>query len=145
MPREPVWRNTCHGPRTSLPQCDFHSTNHVQQNISQHQPLYESLLLIRVAEHTDFTRDDKTADNLKTIDQTTCISVSICKQAPFKQGGVSRLRDLLGVLRVVNCVQMPQEPWLKGIPGSQLGHLWVPDFWPASMGPRRKRGHSGSL
>ena len=34
MPREPVLRNTCQGPRTSLPQRAFHSTNHVQQNIS---------------------------------------------------------------------------------------------------------------
>ncbi len=41
MPREPVLRNTCHGPRTSrsalstpLPHRAFHSTDHVQQNIS---------------------------------------------------------------------------------------------------------------
>jgi len=41
MPREPVLRNTCHGPRTSrsalstpLPQRAFQSTDHVQQNIS---------------------------------------------------------------------------------------------------------------
>ena len=33
MPREPVLRNTCHGPRTSLPQRVFHPTDHVQQDI----------------------------------------------------------------------------------------------------------------
>jgi len=33
MPREPALRNTCHGPRTSLPQRAFHPTNHVQQDI----------------------------------------------------------------------------------------------------------------
>jgi hypothetical protein len=33
MPREPALRNTCHGPRTSLPQRTFHPTNHVQQDI----------------------------------------------------------------------------------------------------------------
>jgi hypothetical protein len=33
MPREPVLRNTCHGPRTSLPLCAFHPTDHVQQDI----------------------------------------------------------------------------------------------------------------
>jgi hypothetical protein len=33
MPREPALRNTCHGPRTSLPQRDFHSTDHVHQDI----------------------------------------------------------------------------------------------------------------
>jgi len=38
MPREPVLRNTCHGPRTSLPQRVCHSTNHVQQNISPNRP-----------------------------------------------------------------------------------------------------------
>jgi len=32
MPREPVLRNTCHGPRTSLPQRSFHSTDRIQQN-----------------------------------------------------------------------------------------------------------------
>jgi hypothetical protein len=30
MPREPAMRNTCHGPRTSLPQRTFHPTDHVQ-------------------------------------------------------------------------------------------------------------------
>ena len=30
MPREPALRNTCHGPRTSLPQHAFHPTDHVQ-------------------------------------------------------------------------------------------------------------------
>ena len=34
MPREPALRNTCHGPRTSLPQRAFHPTDHVQQDIS---------------------------------------------------------------------------------------------------------------
>jgi hypothetical protein len=34
MPREPALRNTCHGPRTSLPQCAFHPTDHVQQDVS---------------------------------------------------------------------------------------------------------------
>jgi hypothetical protein len=29
-----VLRNTCHGPRTSLQQLSFHSTDRVQQNIS---------------------------------------------------------------------------------------------------------------
>jgi hypothetical protein len=33
MPREPVLRNTCRCPRTSLPQRAFHPTNHVQQDI----------------------------------------------------------------------------------------------------------------
>ena len=32
MPREPTLRNTCLGPRTSLPQCAFHPTDHVQQD-----------------------------------------------------------------------------------------------------------------
>jgi hypothetical protein len=32
----------------------------------------------------------------------------------------------------------------KVIPGSPLGHLWVPDFWLTSVGPRRKQGHGGS-
>jgi hypothetical protein len=34
MPREPALRITCHGPRTSLPYRVFHSTDHVQKNIS---------------------------------------------------------------------------------------------------------------
>ena len=43
MPREPALRNTCHGPRTSLPQRAFHPTDHVQQDIcppdNPHSPL----------------------------------------------------------------------------------------------------------
>jgi hypothetical protein len=27
---------------------------------------------------------------------------------------------------------------------SPLGHWWVPDFWRASVGPRRKLGYGGS-
>ena len=33
MPLEPVLRNTCHGPRTSLPQRALHPTDHVQHDI----------------------------------------------------------------------------------------------------------------
>jgi hypothetical protein len=29
-------------------------------------------------------------------------------------------------------------------PGSPLGHWWVPDFWRAPVGPRRKLGNGGS-
>jgi hypothetical protein len=29
-------------------------------------------------------------------------------------------------------------------PGSPLGHWWFPDFWRASVGPRRKLGYGGS-
>ena len=29
-------------------------------------------------------------------------------------------------------------------PGSPLGQPWVPDFWRASVGPRRKLGNGGS-
>jgi len=32
----------------------------------------------------------------------------------------------------------------KVISGSPLGNWWVPDFWPASVGPRRKLGYGGS-
>jgi len=33
MTREPALRNTCHGPRTSLPERAFHPTDHVHQDI----------------------------------------------------------------------------------------------------------------
>ena len=32
----------------------------------------------------------------------------------------------------------------KVISGSPLGNWWVPNFWPASVGPRRKLGYCGS-
>jgi hypothetical protein len=34
--------------------------------------------------------------------------------------------------------------WSKVNPGSPLGQPWVPDFWRASVGPRRKLGNGGS-
>ena len=44
MPREPAFRNTCHCPRTSLPQHAFHPTDHVQQDI---HPTDKPLQLVR--------------------------------------------------------------------------------------------------
>ena len=38
--------------------------------------------------------------------------------------------------------QWPRLPW-RGR-RSTLGHWWVPDFWRASVGPRRKLGYGGS-
>jgi hypothetical protein len=32
-PKEPALKNTCRGPRTSLPQLAFHPTDHVRQEI----------------------------------------------------------------------------------------------------------------
>ncbi len=34
--------------------------------------------------------------------------------------------------------------WSKANPGSPLGQPRVPDFWRATMGPRRKLGYGGS-
>ena len=34
--------------------------------------------------------------------------------------------------------------WSKVNPGSPLGQPWVPDFWGATVGPRRKLDYSGS-
>jgi len=34
--------------------------------------------------------------------------------------------------------------WSKVNPGSPLGQPWVPDFWGATVGPRRKLDYGGS-
>ena len=63
MTREPVLRNTCHGPRTSLPQRACHSTDHVQQNISPNRPTRHSLRRDRVGRGTTTSRTTTRASN----------------------------------------------------------------------------------
>ena len=77
--------------------------------------MYESLSRIGVAAHAAFARDDKTADDLKTLDHATRIMVALRNQAPFKKGGASRLRDLLSVKKVVNSLEMPQREWAEDL------------------------------
>ena len=38
----------------------------------------------------------------------------------------------------------PTTTWSKVNPGSPLGQPWVPDFWGATVGPRRKLDYGGS-
>jgi hypothetical protein len=69
----------------------------------------------------------------------TLEKVSYCHSRTLDQKGSTRgglVRGRAGGYR--------REARSKVIPGSPLGHLWVPDFWSTSVGPRRKKGHGGS-
>lgn len=72
MPREPVLRNTCHGPRTSLPQRAFHSTDHVQQNISPNQPTRHRLRGERGGRGTTTSRTTTRAANERSPLKSAC-------------------------------------------------------------------------
>ena len=58
-----VLRNTCQGPRTSLPQRAFHSTDHVQQSISPNQPTRHRLRGERDGRGTTTSRTTTRAAN----------------------------------------------------------------------------------
>ena len=72
MPREPVLRNTCHGPRTSLPQRAFHSTDHVQQNISPNRPTRHRLRGERGGRGTTTSRTTTRASNELSPPKSAC-------------------------------------------------------------------------
>ena len=72
MPREPVLRNTCQGPRTSLPQRAFHSTDHVQQNISPNQPTRHRLRGERGGRGTTTSRTTTRASNDLSPPKSAC-------------------------------------------------------------------------
>lgn len=72
MPREPVLRNTCQGPRTSLPQRAFHSTDHVQQNISPNQPTRHRLRGERGGRGTTTSRTTTRASNELSPPKSAC-------------------------------------------------------------------------
>jgi hypothetical protein len=72
MPREPVLRNTCHGPRTSLPQRACHSTDHVQQNISPNRPTRHRLRGERGGRGTTTSRTTTRASNERSPPKSAC-------------------------------------------------------------------------
>ena len=72
MPREPVLRNTCHGPRTSLPQSACHSTDHVQQNISPNRPTRHRLRGERGGRGTTTSRTTTRASNELSPPKSAC-------------------------------------------------------------------------
>ena len=43
-----------------------------------------------------------------------------------------------------NAYSRSSQEWSKVNPGSPLGQPWVPDFWGATVGPRRKLDYGGS-
>jgi hypothetical protein len=72
MPREPVLRNTCHGPRTSLPQRACHSTDHVQQIISPNRPTRHRLRRERGGRGTTTSRTTTRASNELSPPKSAC-------------------------------------------------------------------------
>ncbi len=69
-------RNTCHGPRTSLPQRSGHSTNHVQQNITPNRPTRHRLRKERGGRGTTTSRTTTRASNELSPPKSACSGAS---------------------------------------------------------------------
>ena len=79
MPREPVLRNTYHGPRTSLPQRSCHSTDHVQQNISPNRPTRHRLRGERGGRGTTRSRTTTRASNELSPPKSACAGDAVLR------------------------------------------------------------------
>ena len=79
MPREPVLRNTCHGPRTSLQQRSCHSTDHVQQNISPNRPTRHRLRRERGGRGTTRSRTTTRASNELSPPKSACAGDAVLR------------------------------------------------------------------
>jgi hypothetical protein len=76
--------------------------------------LYQSLQRAGKAAHDAFAREEKSEDDQKTLEHAISIMVALRKQAPFK-GTKKTKRDLQGVLKFINGLEMSQGDWVQDL------------------------------
>ena len=125
MPREPVLRNTCQGPRTSLPQRAFHSTDHVQQNISPNQPTRHRLRGERGGRGTTTSRTTTRAANERSPLKSACSGDAVLRTSPgHSPHGTVRPRGQHLTVPILQMIYTAENPHADGsaAPGARPRH-----------------------